>query len=76
MPMPKQKRRTRQRCRWWDEVSELCGAPHMTQRTENGICHWSIRCQGPRKDCGWEEKGRRAEAPDGAGAAKPGRRME
>lgn len=56
---PPQKRRTRQRCRWWDEVSELCGAPHMTQRTENGICHWSIRCEGPRKNCGWQPKGGR-----------------
>jgi hypothetical protein len=52
-------RRTRQRCRWWDEVSEYCCQPQTCPNGGNCIMHVSIICQGPHGDCGWEEKKRK-----------------
>lgn len=52
-----QKRRTRQRCRWWDEFGGTCWAPQPKPKAENCIMHVSVICQGVRTGCGWEPKG-------------------
>ena len=45
-------------CRWYDEASEFCGVPQEVpgRPVKNSIIHWSVRCQGVRNGCGYEER--------------------
>ena len=54
----KPKRRSRHMCRWYDEASEFCGVPQEVpgRPVKNSIIHWSVRCQGVRNGCGYEER--------------------
>lgn len=51
----KSKRRSRYRCKWYDEVTGWCCYPQPSLPRENRIIHMTINC-GMTKNCGYEEK--------------------